>query len=147
MKCQERENLFLFLNQMLGPDEAERVRRHLADCAECAQVAEEYRKLDSALDDWVAADPSPWFDARLRARVEASVQKKSWPFGFGLARALAAGVAVIVLIVVAVVVFSHQEVVEINHPTSNLQQPVAITAGPRVPAKAEGVRWSGRIGR
>ena len=66
MSCGERENVFLLIQQMLGPDESERMRRHLAHCAECARAAEEYRRLDSALDDWAVAEPSPWFDARVR---------------------------------------------------------------------------------
>jgi len=75
MKCNEREKLFLFVHQMLKPDELDQVRRHLAGCAECRQAAEEYGKLDSALDEWSAADPSPWFDAKVRARVAESGQK------------------------------------------------------------------------
>lgn len=140
MKCRERENLFLLIHQMLGPDESERMRRHLAHCAECARAAEEYRRLDSALDDWAVAEPSPWFDAGVRARVEASARKKSWFFGFGRVRALAAGVAAIVGIMVAVVVFNHPKVAEINQPLSSLERPVTITPGPRVPAISEAVR-------
>ncbi len=140
MKCRERENLFLFIHQMLGSDESERMRQHLAKCTECARAAEEYRKLDSALDHWVAAEPSPWFDAGVRARIESSARKKSWLFGFGRPRALAAGVAAIVVIVVAVVVFDHPRVAEINQPLSSLEQPVTITPGPRAPTTTASMR-------
>ena len=140
MKCGERENVFLLIHQMLGRDESERMRRHVTNCAECARAAEEYRKLDSALDDWVAAEPSPWFDARVRARVEANARKKSWFLGFGRARALAAGVAAIVVIMVAVVVFNHQKVAEINQPLTSKQQPAAISAGPQATATTAAVR-------
>ena len=97
MKCQEREKLFLFVHQMLELHEAERMRRHVAGCAECGRAAEEYRKLDAALDDWSAAGPSPWFDARVRARAASSAQKGPGFFGFGRVRALVAGVASVVL--------------------------------------------------
>ena len=140
MTCRERENLFLLIHQMLGPDESERMRRHLANCAECARAVDEYGKLDSALDNWVAAEPSPWFDARVRARIEASARKKSWFSGFGRLRALAAGVAAIVMIMAAVVVFNHQKVAEINQPLSSKQQPAAISAGPRSPATTAAAR-------
>ena len=140
MKCQDRERLFLFVHRMLEADEADQVRRHLAGCTECGRAVEEYRKLDSALDDWGVAEPSPWFDAKVRARVAAGGRKNSGFFGFGRVRTLAAGVAALVMVLVAVVVFNHQRVAEINRPPSSLQRPVAITPGPRVPATTEALR-------
>jgi hypothetical protein len=134
MKCHDRKKLFLFVQQMLEPGEADRVRRHVAGCAECAHVAEEYRQLDAALDDWRTAEPSPWFDAKVRARVPASERKNSRFFGFGKARALAAGVAAMVLILAVVVVFNHRKVAEINQPPSSQQQSIATAATPQVPA-------------
>ncbi|MGA8184815.1 MAG: anti-sigma factor [Terriglobia bacterium] len=128
MKCNNREKLFLFVHNMLDAGEADGVRRHMAGCEECARAAEEYRRLDSVLDDWNTAEPSPWFDARVRARVAASEKKNSGFFGFGRVRALAAGVAAVVLILVAVVVFNHQGVVENQQPAASQQQPTANTA-------------------
>ena len=133
MKCNDREKLFLFIHRMLQPDEAEVVRRHLAGCAGCARLANEYRGLDAALDDWSAAEPSPWFDAKVRARIAAGDQKKRGLFGFDKVRVLAAGVAAVALIVALVVVFSHRGVVE-------NQQPVAETASPRQPAASAAAR-------
>lgn len=140
MKCQEREKLFLFVHQMLEGHEAERLRQHVAGCAECARVAEEYRQLDTALDDWNAAEPSPWFDAKVRSRVAANPPKETWFFGFGRVRTLAAGMAALVLIVGAVVVFHHQQVVENHH--SAISQPQAETASvaPQTPATTEAAR-------
>jgi Putative zinc-finger len=140
MKCQSREKLFLFAQQMMDPEETDRVRRHVAGCAECARAVEEFGKLDSALDDWAVAEPSPWFDAKVRARVAATGQKKSGFFGFGRLRALAVGVAVIVLILAAVVVFNHQKVAENNQPLSSLERPVTITHGQRVPQLTDAQR-------
>jgi anti-sigma factor RsiW len=140
MKCNDREKLFLFVHQMLEPDEADRMRRHVAGCAECARAVEEYRKLDSALDDWGVAEPSPWFDAKVRARVAASGKKNSWFFGFGRVRVLAVGVAALALVLVAVVVFNHQGVVENQQSASNRQQPAVTSPQPRTPATTEALR-------
>jgi Putative zinc-finger len=140
MKCMDREKLFLFSHGMLGPEEADRLRRHVAGCGECGRAAEEYRRLDTALDDWNAAEPSPWFDAKVRARVAASENGKSGFFGFGRLRALAAGVAAVVLIMVAVVVFNHHQVAEINQPADSQQQSVAISAQPQPSEKIEALK-------
>jgi anti-sigma factor RsiW len=140
MNCQDREKLFLFVQRMLEAHESDRVRRHLAGCTECARAVEEYRKLDSALEDWGVAEPSPWFDAKARARVATSGRNDSGFFGFGRVRTMAAGVAAIVLIVGALVVFNHRKVAEINQPLSSLARPVTITAGQRVPTKTEALR-------
>jgi anti-sigma factor RsiW len=140
MKCDDREKLFLFVHQMLEPDEADVVRRHVAGCADCRRDVDEHRKLDAALDDWNVAEPSPWFDAKVRARVAESEQKNAGFLGFGRMRVLAAGVAATVLIVVALVVFNHQKVAEINQPPSSLERPVAITPGGRVPATTAAIR-------
>lgn len=140
MKCNDREKLFLFVRQMLQPEEAEVVRRHLAGCADCARLANEYRRLDAALDDWSAPEPSPWFDAKVRARIAASDQKNRGLFGFGRVRALVAGVAALALIVALVVVFSHRGVVENQQPSAAQQQPVAVTASPKQPATSAAAR-------
>jgi anti-sigma factor RsiW len=140
MKCYDREKLFMFVHQMLEPDEADAVRRHVADCADCTRFVDDHRKLDAALDDWNVAEPSPWFDAKVRARVAASEQKNAGFFGFGRVRVLAAGMAAMALILVAVVVFNHQKMAEINQPLSSLERPVAITPGGQVPATTADIR-------
>lgn len=140
MKCNNREKLFLFVHQMLEPDEADRMRQHLAACGECARAAEEYRRLDSALDDWNTAEPSPWFDSKVRARVAASENRNYWFFGFDRLRALAAGMAVVALILVAVVVLNHQKVAEINQPAGSQQQVVATSAQVQPLEKTEALK-------
>ncbi len=140
MKCKDREKLFLFIHRMLEPEEAEAVRRHLAGCANCSRVANEYRGLDVVLDDWSAAAPSPWFDAKVRARIAASDQEKRRLFGFDRVRVLAAGMAALALIVALLVVFSHRGVVENQQAAIAQQQPVAVTASPRQPATSAAAR-------
>ena len=140
MKCTNREKVFLHLHQMLEPDAADRMRQHVASCDECALAAEGYRRLDSALDDWNTAEPSPWFDAKVRARVATSENQNSGFFGFGKGRTLVAGVAAVVLILVAAVVFNRPKVAEINHPVSTHQQSVAASALPQVSEKTEALK-------
>ena len=140
MKCNHREKLFLFVHQMLDFDEADRMRRHLAGCGECARAAEEYRRLNSALDDWNTAEPSPWFDNKVRARVAASGRMNSGLFGFDRVRTLVAGAAALVLVLVAVVVFNHPKVAEINQPVSSQQQTVTASAPPQASEKIEAMK-------
>ncbi|HXH50956.1 MAG TPA: zf-HC2 domain-containing protein [Terriglobia bacterium] len=140
MKCHDRGKLFLFVHRMLAPDEADVMRQHVADCANCARVVDEHRKLEVALGDWNVAEPSPWFDAKVRARVAASEQKNAGFFGFGRVRVLAAGMAAIALILVAVVLFNHQKVAEINQPPGSQEQTTVTAVQPQVPATTAAIR-------
>lgn len=137
MKCHNREKLFQFVHQMLQPEEAEAVRRHLAVCSDCVRAAGEYHKLEEALDYWSVAEPSPWFDARVRDRLAANRQQNLRYFGF---LAVTVAVFAMILILAGVVVFNHQKVAEINQPLSSFQRPVTITPGGRFPATTEAAR-------
>lgn len=98
--CVEREQLFAYVHYMLHEDDAGRVEAHLASCAECHKIADGFQKLDSVLGEWKPAEPSPWFDARARARIAAEAQSRrflarlSWRAWSGVA-------AVAVLAIVA----------------------------------------------
>lgn len=137
MKCNDREKLFLFVHQMLQPEEAEAVRRHLAGCSDCVRAAAEYHRLEEALNYWSVAEPSPWFDARIRDRVAANGQQNLRFFGF---LAVTVAVAVMVLILAGVVVFSHRGVVENQQPPAIRQQPVATAAPPQAPSTTQAAR-------
>jgi hypothetical protein len=67
MSCMEREQLFALAHGMLDAQEEATVRAHVAECARCRQAVDEFARLDAVLDEWKAAEPSPWFDTRLRA--------------------------------------------------------------------------------
>jgi hypothetical protein len=123
MNCLEREKLFSFAHQMLEPTEAEEVHWHLTQCARCGQAVEEYRKLDSVLDDWVAPEPSPWFDVRVRARVEASEKEGSWLMGFGRLRVLAMSVLSVILIVAGFITFREHRTQEASTPVASQSVP------------------------
>jgi hypothetical protein len=67
MSCMEREQLFALAHGMLDAQEEAAARAHVAECTRCRQAVEEFVRLDAVLDEWRCAEPSPWFDTRLRA--------------------------------------------------------------------------------
>jgi len=80
MKCGNiREE---FMEAVLsGPETVSpEVQEHLRSCAACARELASFRDTMVLLDDWQAPEPSPYFSARLRARVreEASVPSAGW---------------------------------------------------------------------
>ena len=80
MKCGNiREQLMeAVLN---GPELATpAVQEHLATCSACAGEVASLRQTMELLDDWQAPEPSPYFSARLRARMreEHATQSVGW---------------------------------------------------------------------
>src|SRR5215472_17068413 len=70
--CLKREDIFALSQGMLTEREANDAQAHLEGCANCRNVFEGYLRLDSMLEGWApAAEPSPRFDARLRAALAA----------------------------------------------------------------------------
>jgi hypothetical protein len=67
MSCMEREQLFAFAHGMLDAQDDAAARAHVAVCARCRQAVEEFARLDAVLEEWKPAEPSPWFDTRVRA--------------------------------------------------------------------------------
>lgn len=67
--CIEKEQLLAYSSRMLESREEERVRAHLETCVACQEVVAGYEKLNQVLDEWKPVEPSPWFDARARARI------------------------------------------------------------------------------
>jgi anti-sigma factor RsiW len=83
--CMGREQLFAYAHRMLDPQEESRVNAHLARCAECRESVSDYRRLNEVLDEWKPVTPSPWFDARARARVRSQASARSAFSLWGLA--------------------------------------------------------------
>jgi len=77
MSCTEREKLFGYAQRLLEPREEHEVRAHLESCPTCRAAAEEYRKVDTLLEEWTPLEPSPSFDARVREAVEPSGASRS----------------------------------------------------------------------
>lgn len=105
MKCLEREKVFEYVGHMLGPQEAEAVRAHIEECEACRALAADYERLGNVLDEWKAPQLSPWFDARLRARLAADKEGGLWGvWGFLEWRRWLLPALVVSLIVLAIVV-------------------------------------------
>ena len=79
MKCNEIRELLPDLAAGLVVAEPE-VNTHLRSCSDCAGTLAEFQKTMALLDEWVAPEPSPYFDTRLHARLreEAAKQRSSW---------------------------------------------------------------------
>ncbi len=77
MNCkQAREEFFGLVSGSKGSPAMD---EHLRDCAGCAQQVSELRRTMALLDEWRAPEPSPYFDARLRARLrEERETPRSW---------------------------------------------------------------------
>ncbi len=78
MNCERMENrLIAYLDGKASAADRREVEAHLAACGACRTRAEEFRALWSVLDEAPPAQPSPAFDARLRARVAAEPARAS----------------------------------------------------------------------
>lgn len=104
--CCKREQLMAYSTRLLEPEEEAQIRRHLASCTACRAVADEYGALDAVLDEWKPAEPSPWFDARLRAAVASAAAARQAHRGlFGLAwTAWSAPLVMAALVAVSVII-------------------------------------------
>jgi len=141
--CFERAKLFAYCAKMLeGRDEAE-VRAHLAECAACREVAEEYRRLDRVLDLWEPAEPSPWFDARVRAAV-ASVEEHApglWArllAGWGWSRWLAPAMVAMMAVVVSTVMVERPGL--FRHTVTQTAQTARLAPGAQAGASPSGAQ-------
>ena len=67
----------LLLNRELAPAE---VRNHVEQCAECKQELAALEATMQALDSWEAPEPSPFFNARMAARLRS--EREAQPAGF-----------------------------------------------------------------
>lgn len=99
MKCEEvRERLL----DLAGAEPAGAAKEHVDGCAECAAKLRELRATMALLDEWKAPEVSPYFEARLRARLreEQSASPQGWLAWLrspALLRPVAAGVFALVV--------------------------------------------------
>ena len=78
MTCEKMEmELVAFLDGGGAGDSRREVEQHLASCAACRARAAEFQQVSKLLDEFPAAGPSPYFDARLRSRL-ANDPRRSW---------------------------------------------------------------------
>jgi anti-sigma factor RsiW len=77
MNCERMGALLLaVVDGRATAEERELVNQHVAGCAGCARRMQDMRATWSALDAMPTAEPSPWFDARLRARLREPAPKR-----------------------------------------------------------------------
>ena len=79
MSCEKMEGKILgYLDGRLKAAEIREVESHLEGCAACRVRVNEFRAVSGLLDELPMIEPSPAFDARVRARVAAEPVKQSW---------------------------------------------------------------------
>ena len=79
MSCEKMESRILsYIDGRLKESERPEVEKHLASCAACQLRVEEFRAVSGLLDELPIIEPSPAFDARVRAMVAAEPVKQSW---------------------------------------------------------------------
>ncbi len=78
MKCNEIRELMPDLAS--GSSATPEINEHVQACSGCAEALVGMRQTMALLDEWVAPEPSSYFDVRVRARVheEASKQSTRW---------------------------------------------------------------------
>lgn len=113
MNCRKMENEFKrLLPDLLLDREAvpPAVRTHVEECADCSRELRSYEATMHALDEWEGVEPSPFFDARMAARMreERSAEPAGWlermrarlMFGSNMnLRPLAAGAVAVLLMI------------------------------------------------
>jgi anti-sigma factor RsiW len=79
MSCERMESRILgYVDGRLKARDAREVETHLETCATCRLRVNEFRAVSGLLDELPMIEPSPAFDARVRARVAAEPVKRSW---------------------------------------------------------------------
>lgn len=130
MNCEGLETrLIEYLDGRLDGQDKAAVERHLASCAGCAARAEGFRSVFLSLDAWEAPEISPWFNARLRRRIAAEEERRSWRGRLGVllrpvhALGMAGGVAVVLLAGALVMWNTRRTPLVVNQP---VPQPAAV---------------------
>jgi anti-sigma factor RsiW len=79
MSCSKMESKILgFVDGLLKDSERLEMEKHLASCSACTLRVNEFRAVNSLLDELPVIEPSSAFDVRVRARVAAEPAKQSW---------------------------------------------------------------------
>ena len=79
MKCKQMETrLIAYLDGKADRAERREAEAHLAACAPCRVRADEIRAVWGVMDELPLLEPSPAFDAHLRARIAAEPRRSLW---------------------------------------------------------------------
>lgn len=130
LKCVDKEKLFAYAHRLLGAREEESVRAHVAACEACGKIAGEYQRLDSLLDEWKSAEPSSWFDSRVRAALgQAASERSVRAFGVRWTQILAPACLVLILVGVSVVLPRlHRTPPALTAPSAPVVQPATVNS-------------------
>jgi predicted anti-sigma-YlaC factor YlaD len=128
--CVEREKIFALAQQMLSGREQQEVSAHLGTCEKCRGVLHGYQRVDSLLDEWSPpAEPSPWFDARLRAAVAREPRRPSLGFlGLDWSRSMAAPAMASLVLVAGLIVIRDARMADRSRPGSPAKAVAVVTA-------------------
>lgn len=78
MNCKQIHNdLIFFLDGELSAERMEFIQNHLDDCAACRSFLEEMKLQLQIIDNEKSPEISPWFEARLMARLHATTSKSA----------------------------------------------------------------------
>jgi hypothetical protein len=128
-RCLEREKIFALAQQMLSGREQQETSAHIESCANCRNLLRTYQHLDVVLDEWSpAAQPSPWFDTRLRAALAAQAERRQSFWAPSWSRWMAAPALASLLLVASIVVLRQGSLV--NHPLSHAATKAAVVTAP-----------------
>src|SRR5215472_11802068 len=101
MSCSRMENKILgYVDGRLKESERLEVEKHLTTCAACRLRVNEFRAVSDLLDELPVIEPSPAFDARVRALVAALPVKQSWWAAFLPAPRVAIAAAMLLIAII-----------------------------------------------
>ena len=114
MTCREIENnLPAYLEDLLPPEEKDRIREHLVSCRQCSKALADLQQMDALLSDLEEVTPPPWLKQRIMARVREETQPEKgffWKFFSSLSLKIPLSTAALLLIsVLAFYVYRGQE--------------------------------------
>ena len=79
MSCTRMETRLLgYIDGRLKEKEQREMEKHLAACPACTVRVNEFRSVNSLLDELPQIEPSAAFDVRVRARIAAEPVKQPW---------------------------------------------------------------------
>ena len=132
-RCLKREEIFALAEGMTDERERSAMTAHVQSCADCRKVFESYHRLDDVLEQWnPAADPSPWFDARLRAEAASRSSARTAFFGLTFNRWLTVPVLASLLVVAGLIAYRRAPHRVPAHPA-----PLAAAHVPSAPAQTQ----------
>lgn len=97
MNCEQVREHLLKLGAANAPAPIPAVEEHLQVCPRCAAELDGLRRTMALLDEWTAPEPSPYFDARLRARLREEVERPAPWWTWVRKPALAAALTLLVV--------------------------------------------------